>query len=383
VLGDPVEARDAPEGSIRAIRRKGADLRAIVIGAGVIGVAVAAGLARRGARVTVLEADRPGSGTSGNTFAWVNSANKEPDSYFALNLAGMRAHQNLAGDHSPWYFPTGNLERATTDEHRAALAAKLDRLASRGYPTRRLTAAQAHELEPDLVHTDGDHAFFPGEAYVLPVPLLAGLLADARDRGVTVRTRAAVTEVDGGTVHTADGTRYDADVVVSCAGRWTTRVAAMAGADVPMIDPELAGSPAVGFLATTAPVPVRLSRVLHTSRLHVRPDGGGRLMLHALDLDQTADPAAPAPGVADEFARRLPEVLAGAEDVPVEAVRIGQRSIPGDGRTVAGFTDPRFYVVATHSGITLAPLLGELVAGEVFGTESAMLADFRPDRFTP
>jgi glycine/D-amino acid oxidase-like deaminating enzyme len=358
-------------------------LRVIVIGAGVVGMAVAAGLARRGVEVTVLEAGRPGAGTSGDTFAWVNSANKEPESYFALNLAGMRAHRDLAGDHAPWYFPTGNLEWATTDEHRAALAAKLDRPAARDYPARRLTATQAGELEPDLAHTDGEYAFFPDEAYVLPIPLIAHLLADARDHGGTVRTRTTVTEVDSGVVRTADGTRYDADVVVSCTGRWTTQLAAMAGVNVPMIDPERAGSPAVAYLATTVPVPVRLSRVLQTSRLHVRPDGGGRLMLHALDLDEIADPAAPDPGVAAEFVRRLPEVLAGADDVPVDTVRIGQRAIPGDGRTVAGFTDPRFYVVATHSGVTLAPLLGELVAGEVLSTESAMLADFRPDRFTP
>jgi glycine/D-amino acid oxidase-like deaminating enzyme len=357
-------------------------VRVVVIGAGVVGVAVAAGLARRGAEVTALDAGRPGAGTSGDTFAWVNAANKEPESYFALNVAGMRAHRELAGDRAPWYFPTGNLERATTDEHRAALAARLDRLAARDYPARRLTAAQARELEPDLAPADGDHAFFPDEAHVLPIPLLARLLADARDHGAALRTHAAVTEVDGGVVRTADGTRHDADVVVSCAGRWTTEVAAMAGADVPMVDPELAGSPAVAYLATTSPVPVRLSRVLHTSRLNLRPDGGGRLMLHALDLDQVADPAAPDPGVAAEFVRRLPEVLTGADDVPVDAVRIGQRAIPGDGRTVAGFTDPGFYVVATHSGITLAPLLGELVAGEVFGAESAMLADFRPGRFT-
>jgi glycine/D-amino acid oxidase-like deaminating enzyme len=125
---------------------------------------------------------------------------------------------------------------------------------------------------------------------------------------------------------------------------------------------------------------VRLARVLHTSRLNVRPDGG-RLVLHALDLDRDADPAAPDPDVAAEFARRLPEVLTGAPDVPVDTVRVGQRALPADGQTIAGFTDPRFYVVATHSGITLAPLLGDLVAAEVFGTESAMLSPFRPDRF--
>jgi len=356
-------------------------MRVIVIGAGVVGAAVAAGLARRGAEVTVLEAERPGAGTSGNTFAWVNSAEKEPEPYFALNHAGMRAHHELAGGDAPWYFPTGNLVLASTDEHRAALASRLARLRSRDYPAREVTAPQVRELEPDLVvPPDGDYAFFPEEAYVLPLPLLARLLGEARDRGATIHSGAFVTEVDGGVVVTADGARYEADVVVSCAGRWSTGVAALAGVEVPMVDPERVGSAAVGFLATTAPVPARLSRVLHTSHLNVRPDGG-RLMLHALDLDGVADPAAPDAGVAAEFARRLPEVLAGTEDVPIEAVRVGQRAIPADGRTVAGFTDPRFYVVATHSGVTLAPLLGDLVATEVYGTESPMLATFRPGRW--
>jgi glycine/D-amino acid oxidase-like deaminating enzyme len=354
-------------------------VRVIVIGAGVVGAAVAAGLARRGAEVTVLEAEHPGAGTTGNTFAWVNSADKEPEPYFALNHAGMRAHRELAGGTAPWYSPTGNLVVATTDEHRAALADRLDRLRHRDYPVQELTAAQAREMEPDLVlPPDADYAFFPAEAYVLPIPLLARLLGDARDHGATLHTHAAVTEVEGGTATTADGTKHEADVVVSCTGRWTTDVAAR----IPMVDPNRRGSKAVAYLSTTAPIPVRLNRVLHTSTLNIRPDGAGRLMLHALDLDATADPAAPDPDVAAEFARRLPEVLAGTEHAPVEAARIAQRAIPADGRTVAGFTDPAFYVVATHSGITLAPLLGDLVADEVFGTESPMLATFRPDRFT-
>jgi glycine/D-amino acid oxidase-like deaminating enzyme len=74
-------------------------------------------------------------------------------------------------------------------------------------------------------------------------------------------------------------------------------------------------------------------------------------------------------------------VLADTGGVTVERVQLGRRAIPADGRTVAGFTGAQHYVVATHSGITLAPLLGDLVATEIFGTESPMLAPFRPDRF--
>lgn len=363
-------------------------MRAIVIGAGVVGAAVAAGLTRRGASVTVLEAAYPGAGTTGTTFAWVNSANKEPEPYFALNHAGVRAHHALADGGAPWFSPTGNLERATTDEHRGVLAARLERLGRRNYPARRLTAAQARELEPDLVApADAEYAFYPEEGHTQPLLLLARLLGEARDRGAVVRTDAVVSEVDGGMVRTAAGSRYDADVVVSCAGRWTMTVAALAGAHVPMLDPDLAGSVTAGLLITTVPVSVRLSRMLTTSRLNVRPDGGGRLLLHALDLDAAVDPTAPPlpdGDVVRSVVGRLGNVLdgvGGVAGVAVERARIGQRAIPADGRTVAGFTSDRHYVVATHSGVTLAPLLADLVAGEIFGVESPMLASFRPDRF--
>jgi glycine/D-amino acid oxidase-like deaminating enzyme len=367
-------------------------VRVVVIGAGVVGAAVALGLAERGADVTVLEAGRPGAGTSGTSFAWVNSANKEPEHYHALNHAGVRAHHEFAGDRSPWFFPTGNLEWAVTEQHRAALAARLERLAGRDYPAQRLTAKQARELEPDLMVTgeDVDYAFFPEEGHVMPLVLLGRLLGEARDRGVRVRVGSAVVEIErtatGAEVSSADGARYPADVVVSCSGRWTGGVAALAGVDVPMVDPTRVGSAAVGLLATTEPVAVRLSRVLTGPQLNVRPDGGGRLLLQGLDLDARADPAVPlaADGAeGKELLGRLAQVLRCTADADMATVRVGQRALPGDGLTVAGFTDSDawFYVVSTHSGITLAPMLRRLVAGEVFGEESGLLTGFRPGRF--
>ena len=59
--------------------------------------------------------------------------------------------------------------------------------------------------------------------------------------------------------------------------------------------------------------------------------------------------------------------------------------LPGDRLTVAGPVDPerRCCDVATHSGVTLAPLLGRLVRSElVDGDTEETLAPFRPDRFT-
>jgi glycine/D-amino acid oxidase-like deaminating enzyme len=364
-------------------------VRVIVIGAGVVGAAVAAALTRRGAEVTVLDAGRPGAGTTATSFAWVNANKKEPLPYFELNRAGLAAHHALAGGPTPWFFPSGNLEWATTEEHAALLAARVPKLRDRGYPVRMLTRAEALGLEPDLVApADAEFVYYPEEAHTLPGVLLARLLGEARDRGAAVLPHTEVIGVDLGTptVTTARGDKHAADVIVSCAGRWSTAVAALAGLDVPLLDPDLAGSATVGFLATTEPVPARLTRVLTHSRLHVRPDGGGRLLLQALDLDGAADPAAPPPAdgsLAAEITGRLPSVLALTEDTRLEKIRVGQRPLPADGLTIAGFADPdsRFYAVATHSGITLGPLLGDLVSGELLGTESTLLADFRPSRF--
>ncbi|GAA3654199.1 FAD-binding oxidoreductase [Nonomuraea antimicrobica] len=362
-------------------------MRVVVIGAGVVGSAVAAGLTRRGARVTVLEAGTPGAGTTSTSVAWVNANNKTPKEYFDLNHAGVWAHHQLPGD---WFFPTGNLECAVTAEHKELLEERVGRLLGLGYPVERVTAGRALALEPDLVPLppDTEYVFFPCEAYVQPLRLLGRLLGEARDGGATVECGAEVTGIEtvgsGVKVTVADGRVFAGDVVVTCAGRWTQRVAALAGATVPMLDPAESGTLTNGFLITTTPVPARLSRVLTTAALNLRPDGGGRVLLQSLPLDGLADPAVPVPGeVPAEMLALLSGVLRATEGAAVERAVVGQRAMPGDGLTVAGFADAdrRVYTVATHSGVTLAPLLMREVAGEVFGEESALLGPFRPSRF--
>jgi glycine/D-amino acid oxidase-like deaminating enzyme len=87
-------------------------LNVVVVGAGVIGAAIAADLAHEGCTVTVLESGQPAAGTSGATFAWTNAGGKQPRSYFDLNVEGMQAHRRLASSVAScdWYHQSGNLE---------------------------------------------------------------------------------------------------------------------------------------------------------------------------------------------------------------------------------------------------------------------------------
>jgi hypothetical protein len=195
VVASPAYSAPSPSGErarseFQAVNQhdRSSSLRVVVIGAGVVGAAVAAGLTRRGADVTVLEARRPGAGTTTTSFAWINAGNKNPDSYHALNHAGVHAHHEFAGDGAPWFFPTGNLEWAVNENDRSALARRIDKAHERDYPLQRLTAQQAAALEPDLIGQppDTEYVLFPTEAHTYPALLLARLLGEAKDRGATV-----------------------------------------------------------------------------------------------------------------------------------------------------------------------------------------------------
>ena len=71
------------------------------------------------------------------------------------------------------------------------------------------------------------------------------------------------------------------------------------------------------------------------------------------------------------------------EALGVTRAVVGLRALTADLLPAVGPLSDRTYVAVTHSGITLAPALGELVAAEVLGRgEEPLLAPFRPDRLT-
>ncbi|MFI9011029.1 NAD(P)/FAD-dependent oxidoreductase [Actinosynnema sp. NPDC053489] len=351
----------------------------VVIGAGVYGAAVAASLARRGARVTVVDAAEPGGGTSGATFSWTNSCGKQPRTYHDLNVAGMRAHRRLAAavPHSDWYHETGNLEWAATDTALASLRAKVDGVLDYGYEAHWLTRAEALDLEPDLdpaALPDDGIAWFPREGWVAPTRLIGHLLARA---GAQVVRGDAVTglEVAGGAVRTvrlSSGWRAAVDAVVDCAGPRAARVAELAGLALPMRNTR-------GVLVCTPPVAVAVGRVVHAPHVHLRPDGGGRLLLH--DPEDVAADGGAATAVV-EAARAL---YPGIGAATAESVRVGERPIPEDGLPVLGRVVelPNFHFAVSHSGATLSLHAGDLVAAEVLGEDVGdALAPFRFERFT-
>jgi len=370
--------------------------RVAVAGAGVVGMSVAVTLAERGARVTVFDRAGLGAGTSAATFAWVNSSRKDPEAYHRLNAAGMTAYHQRASAAGRWFFPSGHVEIASTAAHAAELETSMTRLLSLGYRAELITQSQLSTFEPELRHPGASAMIvrFPEEGYCLPYLLLGELSDRLRAAGGELREgcgllSAAVTR-SGVELATGDGQALVVDRMVCAVGRWSgelaRRLTARDGGVLPMPVLGCAGRdlPTLGFLGVTDPVPADVRGVISTSQLNLRPEGGSRLMLQALDLDASADSEhEPAAGTEREMADRLASVLMRPRPVGLSRIVVGRRAIPRDGQTVAGWLESgqRIYGVVTHSGVTLALILGDLVSSEVLGQSAAELECFRPERF--
>lgn len=372
--------------------------RTLVIGAGVLGLAVAERLAATGAAVTLLDRGEPGTGTSGTTFSWLNGNAKVPRTYQQLNVAGVEAYRRLAADDpkgtAPWLRLNGRIEWAETPEQIERMERAHAAMRAWDYPVEEITLADAARLEPDLRIPPGSEArLFPSEGFLIPPLFLPWLLARVETRGVELRRGSAVTGLVAGDdrairrVDLEDGSRLQADRVVLCVGRWTEAVAALAGVRIPMIA-TVRGTPSPGYLGYTSPVSLRLSRTVTGPGLSVRADAPpGRYVLQPHGLDLEADPLAVPPpdgSVGHEILRRARRVLVGLDDARLIELRVGQRAIPVDRVTVAGWAPgvEGLYVLATHSGYSLALHLGELVSREVAeSTDEPTLGDFRPSRF--
>lgn len=375
-------------------RRSGSSPRVAVIGGGIVGASVAYELAMRGARVTLLEMDGPGPSTSEVSFAWLNAHRKRSPAYHRLNVEGMASHRVLAADlrgEHQWYFPTGHLRLSATPGETAELEDDVAALRDLDYPATWLTRQQAEDLEPELILPPSTQrlAFFGSEGYVLPAVLIRSLTSAASEAGTAVERGARVTAVrptsEGVDVVIADRDTVHVDRVVICAGRWSGELAEPLDLPIPLVDPTVPKSKAAAYQARTRPRTARIQRVVTTALGRMRPELDGGVLFQAQDLSEDVLPSVPEP-VRREFQSRVETLLTRRErNVELAEVRVAYRSLPIDGYSIVGYLDARstVYAAVTHSGVTLGPLLGRLVAEEMLLDKvSDLLSDFRPERFS-
>lgn len=367
-------------------------MNCIVVGAGMIGCSVSWRLAQQGHRVTLVDRATAGSGTSSTTGAWVNANAKRPKPYFDLNFMGMREHRRLMEEleGASWLACTGSIELGAEP---AEARRRIADLHEWGYSAEIVGRSDLAELEPDLTPPHGceQALYFPDESVIYPELLISRLLRESRRLGVEMRFQTRVRRLVAGSarvagVELATGETILGDVVVTCCGYETPELVRTAGTEIPLVPARETGSPALGFLVVTSKVPVDIRHMVRAWPVSFRPDGAGRLQLHGEIEERSIRWDArlvPPPGEAWSVLDRARALVRNLDGATVASAHIGYRPLPVDGLSAVGWAPGTkgLYVLVTHSGITLGPLLGKLAAAEVNGQCEDILEPFRPDRF--
>ncbi len=377
----------------------------IVVGAGIVGASIAWHLAARHGdqvRVTVVASKLGGTATP-NSFAWVNANRGNPRVYYDLRHRSMARWRQMAGevpglsDLVQW---TGSIQ---WDQPPDALARFVEQHSSWGYNVARVDAAEIARSEPQLAPAAwpswGWGVRAADEGAVEPELAAGMLLKDAqRLAQIRVETDKTVDRLilgDNGAVKGVVAQPGDihmaADHVVLAAGVGTSAICAATTGLLPGALPITGRS---GLLVHSKPVSQRLlNSIVLSQGLHMRQTTEGRIVTGAdFGGGRLADGATP-----DEICKASEDLLAEAsclflpaafppptEKLEFEFYTVGERPQPRDGLPILGAVPgrPGLTLAVMHSGVTLAAIVGELLADQAAtGATDPALAAFSLSRF--
>ncbi|KAL7442085.1 hypothetical protein ACHAXM_008218 [Skeletonema potamos] len=392
---------------------------AIIIGAGIIGSSLAHHLSRRDDfKVTVLDkftnllpksatADQddgiyPGVATS-SSFAWLNANDKSPLSYFQLNQLGMEMwhRHDMLKEYPIWCGAL--LRKAKQDvcekNCRYVCVGPLDRV-------------DANRLDPGInLKGNASFYFYPEEGYCEPTKVVKGLRVSAQRNGVNFIAGAEIVSLirneDGqvaGVEYTTSANtniiRATADLVIVASGANSASPALGIGSErLPLAKQPGALTYVDGGGYLNHPLKRIFVDTINQAHMLRRPDGtlvigGGKLIVGGSDSkDNLPNNKEIDTSSIEETDLSIGKEMISAAIKSVTAndlesfkrassfdssfrVTRANRPISADGLPVVGYVEQGLYVAVTHSGITLAPLIGELASYEI---EESLNTQFTQD----
>ena len=361
----------------------------IIVGAGIIGQAVAWELAARGANVRILDARGTGQGAS-RASAGVLAPTIEGHSDDALlkitscSLGmwdGFVARLRQDATQPVEYERTGTLEVALNDTQTAELAAAARHLRDAGVRHSWIEGAAVRDLEPLLSDRASAGLLIAEHGYVRVQQLMDALAGAAARHGVTVSVARVlrVEAADRGPVRVITAAEtLTADAVVLAAGAWSSQVAITPSAAVPV-------RPIRGQLLHVQMAQAALSRVTWGRDCYLVPWRDGSVLVGATVEDAGFDEHATVDGM-DQLLGSARELLPALAAATFKEVRVGLRPATADELPIVGrsSTMPAVFYATGHyrNGVLLAPLTAIMLADLILdGRERQELALVRPDRF--
>ena len=347
--------------------------RVLVVGAGIVGAAIADRLQASGCSVTLFEAEIPGGGATASAMGHLVTLDDSPAqlAFCARGLA-LWKQENLPA--ACEREATGTLWVASDGEEMTEARAKRERYARAGIEAEVVDAAALHALEPELRPGLAGGLRVPGDEVIYPVGGARFLLERALGRGARLLRERAV-EAHPGAVRTDSGWHHGDAVVLA------------AGLGVTALLPGLPIQPRKGHLAITGRVPgmvrhqlVELGylksahgREATSVAFNVQPRATGQLLIGSsrefAGLDGSTNRE-----LLGRMLAKARAFLPALEQVPVIRTWTGFRPCgPGNLPVIGPWSgQPGLCVAAGHEGlgITTSLVTAELVSHHLLGTPS-------------
>lgn len=362
----------------------------IVIGAGIVGAACAAALARDGHRVLVLDSGFAGGGTTAAGMGHLVVMDDSPEQ-LGLTALSLRLWRELADQLPPAveFDGCGTLWVAEDEVQLELVAAKRETLRAAGVRSEVLDPVQLKEAEPELRAGLPGALLVPDDAVLYPPRAALALLEQARSRGAVLQQHSPVQSIGVHEVVTARE-RLRAAIIVNATGP-----------HAPELIPGLAITPRKGHLVITDRHPGfcrhQLVELGYLTSAHVMSSESVAFNLQPRTTGQvligsSRELVGWTGGINQYLVRRMLERA--IEFVPrlsgTSAIRIwtGYRPATADKLPLIGCWDREAgtWVAAGHEGLGIttamgtAALLADLIAGR---TPAIDPAPFDPRRAMP
>ena len=350
---------------------KSNDSRSIlVVGAGIVGAATAYRMASSGWSVDLVDAVSPAAGASGGSWAWINAISARSDpAYFSFRRAAIAA----------WHDWDQEFGGALPIDWTGTLLWEADMLTDEPILPAKLLDADGIQAAEPLIATPPEKALSsPDDGLVDGLATVQIFLQAAVAAGARLHFgRSAHTLIrDGDTVRGIE-TNYgklEAAETLIAAGTGSASLLSEVGLTLPT-------RPKPGLLVITQPVEARMQCAFWSDHIHVKQMRDGRLMIGESQHQPGAldNPAATADGMLRAAEKLMPDL----GPLSIAKTTIAARPIPEDGLPVVGRLPglSGLTLATMHSGMTLAPLVAELLK-ELFVNNrvAALLDPFQPER---
>jgi len=362
----------------------------VIIGGGVIGLAIARGLALRGVRdVCLIERSTLGTEASfaaaGMLLPQVEA--DAEDDFFKLACRSRDLYPSFARDLREEtgvdveLDTTGTLYLALNEHDHEEIEKRYRWQASAGLAVELLSAAAARELEPCISESAHGALLFPNDIQVENRRLLSALANSVNNLGVEVLTETNVESlqierhrVTG--VQTNHGTIRCKKIVIA-AGTWSGFLPRSSVLPI---------QPVRGQMICLESKPQLTRHVLYSPRGYLVPRQDGRLLAGSTSENAGFAKRVTAGGISSILQNTI-EISPAIATLPVVDTWAGLRPRPADGLPVLGACgeiDGVIYATGHYrNGILLAPLTAELITEVIVtGVTSPLLAPFSPNRFS-